>query len=60
MLKGALWKCTSTFVSGMERRFCVLVSSLMLEFESEDDFLCGSPPKAEAEIIGVSTWKGML
>ena len=60
MIKGALWKGTSAYVAGMERRFCVLVGTLILDFESEDDFFCGSPPKAEAEVIGAATWKGVL
>ncbi|CAM9289491.1 unnamed protein product [Ectocarpus sp. 4 AP-2014] len=58
MMKGTLWKSTSNFVGSMEKRFCVLVGTLVLDFESEDDFSSGVPPKAEGEVIGVSAWKG--
>lgn len=58
MMKGALWKSTSSYVGSMERRYCVLVGTLMLDFESAEDFEGGVPPKAEAEVIGVSVWKG--
>lgn len=42
----------------MERRFCVLIGTLMLDFESVDDFSNGVPAKAEGEVIGVSVWRG--
>lgn len=42
----------------MEKRYCVLVGTLVLDFESEGDFVSGAPPKAEGEVIGVSVWKG--
>ncbi|CAN0281319.1 unnamed protein product, partial [Ectocarpus sp. 12 AP-2014] len=58
MMKGTLWKSTSNYVGSMEKRFCVLVGTLVLDFESEDDFASGAPPKAEGEVIGVSAWKG--
>lgn len=58
MMKGMLWKSTSSYAGGMERRYCVLVGTLMLDFESADEFLNGVPPKAEAEVIGASVWKG--
>ncbi len=58
MMKGTLWKSTSSYVGSMEKRYCVLVGTLMLDFESEDDFSAGAPPKAEGEVIGVSVWKG--
>lgn len=58
MMKGTLWKSTSSYVGNMEKRFCVLVGTLVLDFESEEDFLSGAPPKAEGEVIGVSVWKG--
>lgn len=57
-MKGTLWKSTSNYVGSMEKRFCVLVGTLVLDFESEDDFSSGAPPKAEGEVIGVSAWKG--
>lgn len=57
-MKGSLWKSTSSYVGGMERRYCVLVGTLILDFESAEDFADGVPPKAEAEVIGVSVWKG--
>ncbi|CAM9288204.1 unnamed protein product, partial [Hapterophycus canaliculatus] len=58
MIKGTLWKSTSNYVGSMEKRFCVLVGTLILDFESADDFSSGAPPKAEGEVIGVSVWKG--
>lgn len=58
MMKGTLWKSTSSYVGSMEKRYCVLVGTLMLDFESEDDFASGAAPKAEGEVIGVSVWKG--
>lgn len=58
MMKGTLWKSTSSYVGSMERRYCVLVGTLILDFETADDFLNGEPPKADAEVIGVSVWKG--
>ena len=58
MMKGTLWKSTSSYAGGMERRYCVLVGTLMLDFESADEFLNGVPPKAEAEVIGASVWRG--
>lgn len=57
-MQGTLWKSTSSYVGSMEKRYCVLVGTLVLDFESEDDFLSGAPPKAEGEVIGVSVWKG--
>lgn len=60
MMKGTLWKSNSTYVGSMERRYCVLVGTLMLDFESADDFLRGAPPKAEGEVIGASAWKGAI
>lgn len=58
MIKGTLWKSTPNYVGSMEKRFCVLVGTLILDFESADDFSAGAPPKAEGEVIGVSVWKG--
>lgn len=58
MMRGTLWKSTSSYVGSMEKRYCVLVGTLVLDFESEEDFLSGAPPKAEGEVIGVSVWKG--
>lgn len=58
MMKGSLWKSTSSYVGSMERRYCVLVGTLILDFESAEDFADGVPPKAEGEVIGVSVWKG--
>lgn len=58
MMKGILWKSTDPHVGTMERRFCVLVGTLMLDFESAEDFANGVPPKAEGEIIAVSVWRG--
>lgn len=58
MMKGVLWKSTSSYAGSMERRYCVLVGTLILDFESAEDFADGVPPKAEGEVIGVSVWKG--
>lgn len=59
MMKGTLWKSTSSYVGSMEKLYCVLVGTLVLDYESEDDFCSGAPPRAEGEVIGVSVWKGV-
>ncbi|CAM9551946.1 unnamed protein product [Choristocarpus tenellus] len=58
MIKGWLSKRTQALGGGMDRRFCVLAGPLMLDFEHEEDFLNGLPPKAESEVIGVANWNG--
>lgn len=57
MMRGTLWKSTDAYVGSLERRYCVLVGTLMLDFESQEDFINGAPPKAEGEVIGVSSWR---
>lgn len=59
-MKGILWKSTDPHVATMERRYCVLVGTLMLDFESAEDFANGVPAKAEGEIIAVSVWRGVF
>lgn len=59
MMKGTLWKSTEAYASSMERRYCVLVGTLMLDFESADDFENGAPARAEGQVIGASVWRGM-
>ncbi|CAN0344360.1 unnamed protein product, partial [Discosporangium mesarthrocarpum] len=56
MITGWLTKRPRAQGGGMDRRFCVLAGPLMLDFENEDDFQNGLPPKAEGAVIGVSNW----